>query len=93
MDATLLRSGLTEYASALARQLDEMREQRERLSSCWLHTRSVYQGQGAEIFADRFDRSMTTLKNYITGLEHMLPILRDRLEALEKFDSGSAPEI
>jgi uncharacterized protein YukE len=91
MDANLLRQGLSEYITALDRQLAEMREQGERLAATWAHTREVYQGQGAEEFGIAYEGSAAMLANYVHALETMLPILRERLAALERFDSPQDP--
>lgn len=92
MDATRLRNGLTEYVAALDRQLFEMREQRSRLDATWRCTRDAYQGSGAEAFGDAFDRSMGMLQNYVEMLELVTPILKTRIEALDRFDSAADPE-
>ncbi len=92
MDATRLRNGLTEYVTALDRQLFEIREQRERLDVAWRRTRDVYQGSGAEVFGEAFDRSMRMLQSYVEMLELVVPILKIRIEALEHFNSAANPE-
>lgn len=92
MDATRLRNGLSEYVTALDRQLFEMREQRNRLEATWQRTRDVYQGSGAEAFGDAFDRAMRMLQSYVEMLELVTPILRTRIEALDSFDSAVNPQ-
>jgi len=93
MDASRLKIGLTDYISALERQLVEMREQGDALRATWTRTRDVYRGEGAEHFAAAYDRSSQMLANYIETIERMLPILKDRLAALERFDSSANPGV
>lgn len=89
MDATRLRHGLQDYIDALQRQLVEMRDQGYRLDAAWQVTRNVYRGEGADMFANEFGRSRRMLSQYVEALEQVLPILRERLASLERFDSGS----
>lgn len=93
MDATRLRHGLTEYIAALKRQLTTMREQRARLEGTWHRTADVYRGEGAEAFAAAFQRSNRMLEQYVETLQVMLPVLEERLRALERFDSPRDPNL
>lgn len=87
MDATSLRVGLADFLTALQRQLVEMREYRDHLTSVWAHTREVYQGRGAEDFRTAFERSSEMQGHYIAALETMIPLLEQRLQSLERFDA------
>lgn len=93
MDASRLKIGLTDYIAALERQLVEMREQGEALRVTWIRTRDVYRGEGAEHFAGAYERSSAMLARYVETVERMLPILKERLAALERFDSSAHPGV
>jgi uncharacterized protein YukE len=86
-DAQRLKQGLSDYLNALDRQLALLREHGDRLDRSWAMTRAVYQGQGAEHFAEAFARAKAVLNAYQEAGETILPIMRGRLEALEQYDN------
>lgn len=86
-DATRLHDGLAEYLEALERHLVVMREHGARLDAAWLAARDVFEGRAAEVFADAFGRADLMLKSYVTAAEAIMPIMRSRIEALERFVS------
>lgn len=88
-----LVAGLHQYIEALDKQRASMREQADSLNRAWFRTRAVYYGDGADAFEAAYLRSMAMLKSYIDAAEHILPILRERLAALEEFNSDMNPEI
>lgn len=92
MSTNRLRSGLRDFITAIDRQQAGMRDQGERLEMSWRRTRDVYSGEGAEVFAQAFEQSMAMLRSYMEVLDRISPLLRSRLEALDRHDSGSHPE-
>lgn len=86
-DATRLHEGLTEYIEALDRHLVIMREHGARLDAAWLAARDVFEGRAADVFADAFGRADLMLKSYVTAAEAIMPIMRTRIEALDRFIS------
>lgn len=92
MSTTRLRIGLREFMTAIDRQQSGMREQGARIEASWRRTRDVYTGEGAEVFAEAFEQSMSMLRAYTEALDRIAPLLRTRLEALDRHDSGSHPE-
>jgi hypothetical protein len=92
-DATRLLQGLREYSAALQRHLAFLHEQSELLRAAWIPTRDVYRGHGADVFAEAFDRATTMVETYTRVAEAIQPILRDRIESLERFDSPNHPSV
>jgi uncharacterized protein YukE len=90
-DATRLLQGLREYATALARHLVLLRERRGLLEAAWIPARDVYQGQGADVFAEAFERANAMVNEYIATVEAIQPVLKDRIESLARFDSPTDP--
>lgn len=86
-DATRLRTGLEAYLSALRRQQSELRQQGERLEGAWHLAREHYQGTGAEVFADAYERSRRMVQEYEAAADAIIPVLEARLEALDRFDA------
>lgn len=93
MDAHRLRLGLTDYLEALRHQSADMREEGERLKAVWGHTREVYQGRGAEEFREAYERSARMLADYLAVLNRMIPVIEQRLAALEQFDSPDGSRV
>ena len=90
-DATRLLQGLREYAAALARHLVLLRERRRLLEAAWIPARDVYQGHGANVFADAFERANAMVNAYIAAVEAIQPVLKDRIESLSRFNSPTDP--
>lgn len=86
-DTMRLHEGLTEYIEALDRHLVIMREHGARLDAAWLAARDVFEGRAADVFADAFGRADLMLKSYVTAAETIMPIMRARIEALDRFVS------
>ena len=92
-DATRLLHGLKEYSAALRRHLIFLHEQRDLLKAAWIPTRDVYRGHGADVFAEAFDRATAMVEAYASVAEAIEPILKDRIESLERFDSPNDPSV
>ncbi len=92
-DATALLRGLEEHISALDRHLAQMREQRALLDSAWVPLNDLYRGQGAEVFAQAFERARQMMTTYSSNGETILNVMRDRVESLRRFDAPDAPPL
>jgi len=92
MSTPRLRTGLRAFVAAIDRQQAGMREQGERLEANWRRTRDVYSGEGAEVFAEAFEQSMSMLRAYMEALDRIAPLLRSRIEALDRHDTDIHPE-
>lgn len=92
-DATRLLRGLQDYEAALTRHLALLRERRSLLEAAWIPARDVYQGHGAEVFAEAFDRAGAMVDTYIATVEAIQPVLKNRIESLSRFDSPTDPSL
>jgi phytoene/squalene synthetase len=92
-DATQLLHGLRDYSSTLDKHLSLLREGHKRLEAAWIPARDVYQGHGAEVFAAAFERASAMVQAYIATAEAVLPVLKDRIEYLSRFDSPTDPSL
>ena len=92
-DATRLLRGLEAYTSALDRHLARLREHGADLNGAWTRLHEVYRGQGAEVFSQAFGRAREMSASYSANGEAMLVVLRERIEALRRFDAPDAPPL
>jgi hypothetical protein len=92
-DATHLLRGLEAYTSALDRHLARLREHGSDLNGAWVRLHEVYRGQGAEVFAQAFERAREMSAAYSANGEAVLVVLRERIEALRRFDAPDAPPL
>lgn len=93
MNATILKKGLQDYVAALERQLAELRVQSESIDRAWGATRAYYQGEGADAFEGAFARVRNMLDKYMDMLMIVIPMLKDRLDSLERFDATNQPRL
>jgi hypothetical protein len=92
-DATALLRGLEDYVGALDCHLVQMREHRALLNAAWVPLNELYRGQGAEVFAQAFERAREMTATYSSSGEAILNVLRDRIASLQRFDAPDAPPL
>jgi uncharacterized protein YukE len=92
-DATALLHGLEAYTTALDRHLARLRDQGAALNRAWSGLSEVYRGQGAEVFAEAFGRAQEMMTTYSSNGEAILNVLRERIEALRRFDAPDSPPV
>lgn len=85
-NATELHRALDDFQDILNRHLILLREEDAALQAAWFSLRDVYQGDGADVFEAAFLRARQTLTAYQTAGETISPILRERIDALGRFD-------
>lgn len=90
-DATALLSGLEAFSTALDRHLARLREEGATLDRAWGALSEVYHGHGAEVFGQAFERARDMLATYTTSGQAILTVLRERIEALRRFDAPAPP--
>ena len=90
-DPRLLLAGLQEYSQALEIHFVELRERHAKLYSAWWSTSEVYQGTGAEVFAEAFMQADARFKDYLERGAQILVMLRDQMERLRQFDIAGGP--
>jgi hypothetical protein len=86
-------SALRDYSEALDRHLVILREKHEQLTSYWGPTRDLYQGAGAEVFAEAMERANARFNHMTDSGGHIQSALRSRISDLEQFDSPTRPEL
>ncbi len=86
-DVTRLVRGLEDYIATLERHLVQLRDHGAQLDAAWIRLREVYHGQGADMFAQAFERTRQMIGIYSTTAEAVVPVMRDRVEALGQFDA------
>lgn len=86
-DATRLLHGLEEYHAALTRQLVTLGEHHERLRAAWLTLRDVYEGTGADVFAEAWERADAGFQRYLTDGVRIQALLQRKVEALRAYDA------
>lgn len=92
-DATRLALGLEDYAAALERHHARLRDEGAALETAWFRLRDVYEGHGAEVFAQAFERARQMIAAYADAAAAIQPLLRERLDALHRFDAPDAPPL
>lgn len=92
-DATRLARGLEEFIGALERQQGRLRDEGAALDAAWIRLRDVYQGHGAEVFAQAFERARQMIAAYSAMANAVVPLLRERSDALQRFDASDAPPL
>jgi hypothetical protein len=90
-DSSLLLRGLEDYEHALARELVTMAEHHEQLRAAWHVLREVYQGSGADVFSDAWERADGGFQRYRADGAQIQDLLRRKVEALRAFDLAERP--
>jgi uncharacterized protein YukE len=87
-DATRLLHNLEAFIKTLEQHHAVLHEESAGLDAAWIHLREVYHGQGAEMFAEAFERVRNTMKAYSEAAVQVIPIMQARIEALKAFDAS-----
>lgn len=88
-DVSRLRGMLDDYSEALRTHVTVVREEFDMLERTWVALSEVYQGAGAEAFADVFQTSANRMRHYELDATALLGFLKDRVEYLRRFDAPS----
>jgi len=92
-DARRLATGLAAYIAALERHFALLREQHGELTAVWGPTRESYQGTGADVFAAAFERADAEFRHYLDQGQRIVALLKERQEALERFDRSGGEAV
>jgi hypothetical protein len=92
-DATALLSALRDYSDTIDRHFAILRERHEQLTSVWGPTRDLYEGTGAEAFAEAMARANARFEEMIDTGSLIQSTLKAKLEELGRYDSPNLPEI
>jgi uncharacterized protein YukE len=92
-NATALLSALRDYSDAIDRHFSLLRERHENLINVWGPTRDLYQGAGADAFAEAMQRATARFQEMIEAEGQIQSILKTKIEDLSRYASPSLPEI
>jgi uncharacterized protein YukE len=85
-DATLLGQHLSQFDDALRQHLQLVSDEFRHLQQSWDELRDCYEGVGAERFEAVWTGTVRRFEDYLQQSEALRSVLRERLEALERFD-------
>ena len=87
-DATALRLGLSDYVTAMRRQIETLREHHAQLEGALGPLMEHYKGRGAERFLEVFGAVDVQFKAYLEHGGDVLSVLTTKLNDLDRFDTG-----
>jgi len=93
MAETLLLTTLRDYRSQLDEHLTALRDRHEHLEKAWVRLRDVYEGEGAQMFAEAFDTAAARLVEYTSSGSQIARQLEAKIEELRQFESAGGTEI
>lgn len=83
LDVDRLRAGLTEYRKELAGQRQRLRQNHDEISRAFQELWSVYGGQMAEEFRQRWGATSEWFEQYTKTTERLDEFLKERVEHLK----------
>jgi uncharacterized protein YukE len=93
MAETVLLTALRDYRRQLEEHLTALRDRHEHLERAWVRLRDIYEGEGAQVFAEAFDMAAARLADYTSSGSQIARQLESRIEELRQFESAGGPEI
>ncbi len=69
------------------RHLGKLKDETAEVQAIWQNLREVYQGRGADTFAEALSRTRQMTDAYMEVGDVLLPRIRNRIEDLRRFDS------
>ena len=93
MAETLLLTTLRDYRRQLDEHLTALRDRHEHLEKSWVRLRDVYEGEGAQMFAEAFDMAVARLADYTSSGSQIARQLEAKIEELRRFESAGGTEI
>ena len=87
MPETQLQSCLDEYARELQSHLVSLRERHQNLEFAWIRLRDIYEGEGAEVFAEAFETASARLADYVRDGAEVARLLEAKIEELRQFNA------
>lgn len=88
MAGTVLLSTLERYAQQLERHLATLRARHQELEAAWGRLRDVYEGEGAEMFAEAFTTASGRLAEYASEGAIIEKQLQAKIADLRAFHSA-----
>jgi hypothetical protein len=93
MPETALLTTLRDYRKRLDEHLTALRERHERLEHAWVRLRDIYEGEGAQVFAEAFDSASGRLADYTGCGARIARQLEIKLEELRHFEAAGGPQL
>lgn len=93
MTETLLLTTLRDYRRQLDEHLIALRDRHERLEQAWVRLRDIYEGEGAQMFAEAFDTAAARLADYTSSGSQIARQLEAKIEELRQFESAGSTGI
>ncbi len=93
MTETPLLTTLRDYRRQLDEHLTALRDRHEQLEKAWVRLRDIYEGEGAQTFAEAFDMAAARLADYTSSGSHIARQLEAKIEELRQFESAGGTEI
>ena len=90
MAETRLVAALEEYSIQLQTHLSALSERHAQLQSAWGRLREIYEGEGAQVFAEAFESASTRLKEYSERGAGITRELQAKIEDLRRFQAGGS---
>ena len=85
---TRLLVTLEDYQQQLETHLSNLRERHRQLDLAWMRLREIYEGEGAEIFAQAVGAASARLAEYSEHGTTIASVLRAKVEELRHFEAG-----
>lgn len=93
MAETLLLTTLRDYRRQLDEHLTALRDRHEHLEQAWVRLRDIYEGEGAQMFAEAFDMAAARLADYTSSGAQIARQLEVKIEELRQFESAGGTGI
>ncbi len=93
MAETALLSTLRDYRRQLEEHLTALRDRHEHLEKAWVRLRDIYEGEGAQVFAEAFDMAGARLAEYTSRGSQIARQLETRIEELRQFEAAGGAEL
>ena len=93
MAETVLLTTLRDYRRQLEEHLTALRDRHEHLERAWVRLRDVYEGEGAQVFAEAFDTAAARLADYTSSGAQIARQLETKIEELRQFEAAGGTEI
>ncbi len=93
MSETVLLTTLRDYRRRLEEHLTALRDRHQRLEYAWVRLRDIYEGEGAQVFAEAFDMASGRLADYASGGARIAGQLDLKLEELRHFETAGGTDL
>jgi uncharacterized protein YukE len=90
MAETRLVAVLEQYAGQLETHLSALNDRHTQLQLAWGRLREIYEGEGAQVFAEAFESASARLKEYSERGAQIRHELQAKIEDLRRFQAGGS---